>query len=88
MVTIYLRQSQGIQVLNTNAIASVKGVYDRGVALGVFRPGLDPVDIHSAIPAYLNFFCLPTTTADVLRRVARLCCWPPECIHASSCGLA
>jgi AcrR family transcriptional regulator len=51
----YLRQSQSIQALNTNAIASVKAVYDRGVAQGVFRAGLDPVDIHSAISAFTFF---------------------------------
>ena len=51
----YLRQSQRIQSLNSNAIASVQRVYERGVAQGVFRPGLDPVDIHSAISAFTFF---------------------------------
>jgi AcrR family transcriptional regulator len=51
----YLRQSQSIQQLNTKAIESVRDVYVRGVAQGVFRPGLDPVDIHSAISAFTFF---------------------------------
>lgn len=51
----YLRQSQSIQQLNSNAIQSVRAVYDRGVGQGVFRPGLDPVDIHSAISAFTFF---------------------------------
>ena len=51
----YLRQSQSIQQLNTKAIESVRDVYDRGVAQGVFRAGLDPVDIHSAISAFTFF---------------------------------
>ena len=51
----YLRQSQNIQQLNQNAIRSVRDVYDRGVAQGVFRTGLDPVDIHSAISAFTFF---------------------------------
>jgi AcrR family transcriptional regulator len=51
----YLRQSQSIQALNSNAIQSVQAVYDRGVAQGVFRAGLDPVDIHSAISAFTFF---------------------------------
>ena len=51
----YLRQSQSIQQLNTRAIDSVREVYDRGVAQGVFRVGLDPVDIHSAISACTFF---------------------------------
>ena len=50
----YLRQSQSIQQLNSNAIQSVRAVYDRGVAQGVFRSGLDPVDIHSAISAFTS----------------------------------
>ena len=53
--TLALLQEQGFPALNTNAIASVKAVYDRGVAQGVFRPGLDPVDIHSAISAFTFF---------------------------------
>jgi AcrR family transcriptional regulator len=51
----YLRQSTNIQALNSNAIHSVRTVYDRGVAQGVFRAGLDPVDIHSAISAFTFF---------------------------------
>jgi len=51
----YLRQSKTIQTLNSNAIASVKAVYERGVKQGVFRPGLTPVDIHSAISAFTFF---------------------------------
>jgi AcrR family transcriptional regulator len=51
----YLRQSSNIQELNSNAIRSVQAVYDRGVVQGDFRPGLDPVDIHSAISAFTFF---------------------------------
>jgi len=51
----YLRQSSSIQQLNQAAIRSVRDVYDRGVGQGVFRPGLDPVDIHSAISAFTFF---------------------------------
>ena len=51
----YLRQSKNIQTLNSNAIQSVRAVYERGVKQKVFRPGLDPVDIHSAISAFTFF---------------------------------
>jgi AcrR family transcriptional regulator len=51
----YLRQSQSIQQLNSQAIDSVRSLYERGVAQGVFRPGLMPVDIHSAISAFTFF---------------------------------
>jgi AcrR family transcriptional regulator len=51
----YLAQSRGIQQLNVPAIQSIRSLYDRGVKQGIFRPGLDPVDIHASISA-LSFF--------------------------------
>ena len=51
----FLAQSQRIQELNVPAIAAIKHLYERGVKAGVFRRGLDPVDIHCSISA-LSFF--------------------------------
>ena len=51
----YLRQSKGIRQLNVKVIDSIRELYDRGVLQGVFRPGLDPVDIHAAISALTVF---------------------------------
>ncbi|RYF17738.1 MAG: TetR/AcrR family transcriptional regulator [Comamonadaceae bacterium] len=51
----FLAQSQRIQDLNVPAIAAIGNLYQRGVKSGVFRPGLDPVDIHASISA-LSFF--------------------------------
>jgi AcrR family transcriptional regulator len=51
----YLAQSQRIQELNVPAIAAIRHLYERGVKAGVFRTGLDPVDIHASISA-LSFF--------------------------------
>lgn len=51
----YLAQSRRIQALNVPAIAAIRELYERGVRLGMFRPGLDPVDIHASISA-LSFF--------------------------------
>ena len=51
----FLAQSQRIQELNVPAIAAIKHLYDRGVKGGVFRKGLDAVDIHASISA-LSFF--------------------------------
>ena len=51
----YLAQSKIIQDLNVPAIKGIRDLYDRGVAQGIFRPGLDPVDIHASISA-LTFF--------------------------------
>ena len=52
---VYLAQSKSIQELNVPAIQAIRNLYDRGVASGVFRPGLDPIDIHASISA-LTFF--------------------------------
>ncbi len=51
----YLRQSKGIRQLNVKAIDSIRELYERGVAQGLFRAGLDPVDIHAAISALTVF---------------------------------
>ena len=51
----FLRQSQYIQDLNLPAIDAIRDLYQRGVASGVFRPGLDLIDIHASISA-LSFF--------------------------------
>lgn len=51
----YMVQSKNMQELNVPAIAAIQDLYDRGVAQGVFRPGLDAIDIHASISA-LTFF--------------------------------
>lgn len=51
----YLAQSKSIQELNVPAIEAIRNLYERGVAQGVFRAGLDPIDIHASISA-LTFF--------------------------------
>jgi AcrR family transcriptional regulator len=51
----YMAQSKNMRELNVPAIASIQELYDRGVVQGVFRPGLDAIDIHASISA-LTFF--------------------------------
>jgi len=51
----FLAQSKTIQELNVPAIRAIQSLYERGVKKGVFRAGLDPVDIHASISA-LTFF--------------------------------
>ena len=51
----YLARSPSIQQLNVPAIDAVGRIYERGVQEGVFRRGLDPVDLHMSISA-LCFF--------------------------------
>ncbi len=51
----YLAQSKSIQKLNVPAIEGLRKLYDRGLASGVFRSGVDMVDLHMSISA-LSFF--------------------------------
>jgi AcrR family transcriptional regulator len=51
----HLRRSRIIQRLNMPAIDAIRRILGRGVAQGVFRAGIDPVDLHMSISA-LCFF--------------------------------
>ena len=51
----YLERSDAIRRLNVTAIDHIARIYERGVHGGVFRQGLDPLEIHWQISA-LCFF--------------------------------
>jgi AcrR family transcriptional regulator len=51
----YLARSRAIQELNVTAIGTIAALYERGIRSGVFRKGLDPVELHWQISA-LCFF--------------------------------
>jgi len=51
----YLAQSKSIRKLNVPAIDGLRGVYERGVASGAFRSGLDMIDLHMSISALSVF---------------------------------
>ena len=51
----YLSRSKAIQGLNVTAIDTISRLYERGVKAGVFRRGIDPIDLHWQISA-LCFF--------------------------------
>jgi AcrR family transcriptional regulator len=51
----YLAQSKMIRKLNVPAIESLARIVERGQKAGVFRTGLDPIDLHMSISA-LSFF--------------------------------
>ncbi|MCT8973991.1 TetR/AcrR family transcriptional regulator [Microbaculum marinisediminis] len=51
----FLAKSSVIQKLNVTAIDAVRRLYGRGVEQGVFRAGLDPIEVHWQISA-LCFF--------------------------------
>ena len=50
-----LSKSTEISSLNRPALTVLSAIYERGVASGVFRPGLDPLEIHASISA-LTFY--------------------------------
>ena len=51
----YLERSKAIRELNVTAIDHIKTIYARGVKEGLFRAGLDPIELHWQISA-LCFF--------------------------------
>ena len=51
----YLAQSKAIKKLNVPAIVGLRDVYVRGLAAGVFRAGIDMVDLHMSISALSVF---------------------------------
>ncbi len=51
----YLNNSKAIHQVNVPAIEVLARIYDRGVATGAFRPGLDVIDLHMTISALSVF---------------------------------
>lgn len=51
----YLEKSKVIRQLNVTAIDMIESLYERGAKEGLFRPGLDPIELHWQISA-LCFF--------------------------------
>ncbi len=47
----HMKRSKAIQALNVTVIDAIRRLYERGRAAGVFRAGIDPVDIHMTISA-------------------------------------
>jgi uncharacterized protein (DUF2062 family) len=83
----FLAQSQALQNLNVLAIQAVREVYQRGVAVGVFRAGIDPIDLHMSISAlsfsdtanrhtFASIFkqaaAIPATVAELQAELAKL----------------
>lgn len=62
----YLAQSKLIQDLNVTAISAIRELYERGVREGVFRPDLDPIDIHQSISGLAFFNVSNRSTFDLI----------------------
>lgn len=52
----HLRRSKKVRGLHSPFVALIADILQRGVAQGVFRPGLDPVDLYITIAAVGYFY--------------------------------
>ena len=52
----HLRRSKKVRELHSPFVAMIGDILKRGVAKGVFRPGLDPVDLYITIAAVGYFY--------------------------------
>jgi Tetracyclin repressor-like, C-terminal domain len=52
---VHLERSRAIQDLNISVINTIGDIYQRGLRQGVFREGIDEIDLHMSISA-LCFF--------------------------------
>jgi TetR/AcrR family transcriptional regulator len=52
----HLRRSRTVRALHSPFVAMIADILKRGVALGVFRDGLDPVDVYITIAAVGYFY--------------------------------
>jgi len=52
----HLRKSKKVRDLHSPFVKLIRDILKRGVAKGVFRPGLDPVDVYITIAAVGYFF--------------------------------
>ena len=52
---VHLERSRAIQDLNVSVINTIRDIYRRGLRQGVFREGIDEIDLHMSISA-LCFF--------------------------------
>jgi AcrR family transcriptional regulator len=66
---VHLARSRIIEELNLSAITTLRDIYRRGRMAGVFRDGIDEVDLHMSISA-LSFFNVANraTFSHIFRR--------------------
>jgi AcrR family transcriptional regulator len=51
----HIAKSQVIAALNKSVLTSIASILDRGVAAGLFRPDIDPLDLHMLISSFCFF---------------------------------
>lgn len=58
----FMDRSEAIRAMSVNSIGATAEVYARGVREGVFRPGIEPIDIQWMIAA-MSFFSISNQTS-------------------------
>ena len=62
----HLRSSEMIRKVSSRLVAMVKAILDRGVARGVFRQGVDPVQLNLTIAAIGYYYLTNRFTGSII----------------------
>jgi hypothetical protein len=62
----HLKTSETIRQASGKLVAMVKSILDRGVAAGIFRPGVDPVQLNITIAAIGYYYLTNRFTGSIL----------------------
>jgi AcrR family transcriptional regulator len=62
----HLKKSAVIKVVSRKFVSMVGGILDRGVAAGVFRPGIDPVQLNITIAAIGYYYLTNRFTGAIV----------------------
>lgn len=62
----HLKKSEVIHIVSRRFVAMVKGILDRGVASGDFRPGVDPVQLNITIAAIGYYYLTNRFTGAIV----------------------
>ncbi len=62
----HLKKSEVIKVVSRKFVAMVGGILDRGVAVGVFRAGIDPVQLNITIAAIGYYYLTNRFTGSIV----------------------
>jgi AcrR family transcriptional regulator len=65
----YMKRSRAIQSLNVTVIDTLRRIITRGEKSGVFRKGLDPIDLHMTISALCFFNVANRATFSTIFKV-------------------
>lgn len=62
----HLKKSAGARQLNTPLVATIARILEDGATQGVFRPGIDPVQLYITIASIAYFFTANRATLSVI----------------------